>query len=140
MTSITNNQTITNLILNSNPNFNYLYSNYSSTYYEPLLLLSIANVQQSIINIFYGSELDLIDLNRDTNQVYNPMWIRQQNCFSSNNLLRLNDSDLNSFLCSKLNDEQLVQLFTLISEEIDWTVTKQKVIIFLFCLIVKYIV
>ena len=119
MTSITNNQTITNLILNSNPNFNYLYSNYSSTYYEPLLLLSIANVQQSIINIFYGSELDLIDLNRDTNQVYNPMWIRQQNCFSSNNLLRLNDSDLNSFLCSKLNDEQLVQLFTLISEEIN---------------------
>ena len=95
-------------------------------------LFEIFPVQQSIINIFYGSELDLIDLNRDTNQVYNPMWIRQQNCFSSNNLLRLNDSDLNSFLCSKLNDEQLVQLFTLISEEIDWTVTKQKVIIFYF--------
>ena len=49
------------LILSSNPNFNYLYSNYSENYTEPLAKLLLGfGVDQSAINVLYGPDLDVI--------------------------------------------------------------------------------
>jgi hypothetical protein len=125
------NESIAEQILTSNPNFNYLYSNISSEYTEPLTLLTIAKVSQSIINVLYGSELELIDLNKHTNQIDKSKWIREQMCSNENFLLRLSHKDqtkvLNSFLCANLTDEKLVELFTLISQEIEWNTVKRKV-------------
>lgn len=134
LNSIVLNESITEQILNSNPNFNYLYSNVSSEYTEPLTLLTIAKISQPIINILYGSELELIDLNKNANQVYNSEWIREQMCLKENFLLRLSHDDkakeLNSFLCSNLTDENLVDIFTLISQEIEWNTVKRKVFVY----------
>lgn len=47
------------LIVNSNPNFNFLYSNYSKSYSEPLSALRKAGVEQSYINVLYGPDLDV---------------------------------------------------------------------------------
>jgi hypothetical protein len=46
-------------ILSSNPNFNYLYSNYSSKYDEPIVPLTIIGIPQEIINFLYGPDLDV---------------------------------------------------------------------------------
>ncbi len=131
LSTIVLNQSIAEQILTSNPNFNYLYSNISSGYTEPLTLLTIAKVSQSVINVLYGSELELIDLNKHTNQVDNSKWIREQMCSKENFLLRLSHDDqtkaLNSFLCANLTDEKLAELFTLISQEIEWNTVKRKV-------------
>lgn len=123
------NETLVDFILDSSPNFNYLYSSYSSSYYEPILVLTLADVPQSLINILYGSELDLIDSNRFGNQVSNPDWLRQQMCSNKtrNYLLRYTETAFNEHMCSNLSDAQLANLFTLISESIDWTGVKRKV-------------
>ena len=124
----TTNETLINLVLDSNPNFNYLYSSYSPSYYEPLLVLTIADVPQNLINILYGPELDMIDSNRFKNQVSNSSWLREQMCTSNKNFLLRSDG-LNEHFCSNLTDEQMSKLFTTISEDIDWTYVKRKVII-----------
>lgn len=75
----------------------------------------------------YGPELDLIDSNRYKNQVSNPDWLREQMCSTNRNYLLRSDG-LNEYLCSNLTDEQMTKLFSTISEDIDWTYVKRKVI------------
>lgn len=50
-------------ILESNPDFNYLYSNYSQTYQEPISQFFRPAGSQSIINLLYGPDLD-VSLNK----------------------------------------------------------------------------
>lgn len=48
-----------NAILASRPNFNYLYSNSSRTYYEPVTLFVQTSSTQTLINFLYGPDLDV---------------------------------------------------------------------------------
>jgi hypothetical protein len=52
----------TDIFLNSNPNFNYLYSNYTESYKEPATTWTQFGVDPNIINLAYGPDLDVIDL------------------------------------------------------------------------------
>ena len=49
------------LILDSNPNFNFLYSNFSRTYKEPLNEVSknLSSVPPSVLNLLCGDDLDV---------------------------------------------------------------------------------
>ena len=47
------------MIINSNPNFNLLYSNYSQSIKEPLALFNTFGVSQKLIDFLYGSNLDV---------------------------------------------------------------------------------
>lgn len=123
------NETLKQIVFNSNPNFNYLYSNYSASYDDPLDRVNIS-LGGSILNVLYGSDLDLIDYNRPTNDVSSSDWIKKQMCSQPENyLLRdyLSQNALNYLVCSKLSDTQLKNLFILISENIDFSMVKQKV-------------
>lgn len=53
------NATVLAMILNSNPNFNNLYSNYSNPYSEPLAQYSteFARAPKEVVNFFYGPNL-----------------------------------------------------------------------------------
>lgn len=55
------NSTTLAMILNSNPNFNYLYSNYSTPYSEPLIQYSteFERLPKEVVNFLYGSNLDV---------------------------------------------------------------------------------
>jgi hypothetical protein len=59
LTNIGSNATIINMILNSNPNFNLLYSNYSQSVIEPLALFNTFGVSQKLIDFLYGNNLDV---------------------------------------------------------------------------------
>lgn len=48
-----------NAILGSRPNFNYLYSNFSRTYFEPVTLFVQTASTQTLINFLYGPDLDV---------------------------------------------------------------------------------
>ena len=50
---------IINAILEANPNFNYLYSNYSTSYTEPMFQFELFGASKSIINFLYGSNLEV---------------------------------------------------------------------------------
>ena len=118
------NDEILNKILNSNPNYNYLYSNYSSDYTEPL------NVQfletKSFINLLYGPDLDLIELNRQTNRVDDPGWLRSQTCNNQvNYLLKGQNAQLLKNLTCELTDFDLANFYTTISKYIDIGKVKQ---------------
>ena len=52
------NDTVVQYILDSNPNYNNLYSNYSKTFNEPMLSLSLL-ANQEMIDILYGPDLDV---------------------------------------------------------------------------------
>ena len=58
LTNIQSNETIIDSILNLRPNFNYLYSNISETYRDPMSLLSTF-VSPNIINSLYGNNLEV---------------------------------------------------------------------------------
>ena len=58
------NITIVNMLFNSNPNFNNLYSNFSRNYSEPLYdelggMITEENTPQAALNLLYGSDLDV---------------------------------------------------------------------------------
>lgn len=69
-------------------------------------------------------------VNRDRNQVNNASWIRMQICNqnnTNNNLLNgPNAQSVNQALCN-LTDSELVSLFTLLSEQIDFNGIKNTV-------------
>ena len=48
-----------NIILDSNPNFNYLYSNYSNNYSEPLSDYVPNTVPLYALNLLYGANLEV---------------------------------------------------------------------------------
>jgi hypothetical protein len=83
------------------------------------------------MNAFYGPDLDLIELNRPTNNVFDSEWIRLKFCANDSNGIYLlrgpNQEELKDFLCNKLNDSQLANLVLLISEQIDYSLVKEKV-------------
>lgn len=132
-------------ILNSNPNFNYLYSNYTQDYQEPFPLGSNPN----LINFFYGSDLDVnilfsfnlmtqsliivylkrIDLLRDSNRVDNATWLREQMCNGNTNYLlrKANQSQIYNQQICVLDNTQLVSLFVLISTQLNYTRVKYDV-------------
>lgn len=122
------NSTFENLILSSNPNFNYLYSNYSTAYQDPQGFNIIPKV---FLNVLYGSDLESLDVNRNTNLVNDSIWIRNQMCSTNKNYLLRGSIDLINFLCNGLNDQQLTDLFIIISSEIDFTATREKVKLFI---------
>ena len=52
------NSRVENMILQSEPNFNYLYSNYSISYEEPFNRNPLfANVPKQALNLLYGPKL-----------------------------------------------------------------------------------
>jgi len=123
------NTDIINLILKSKPNYNYLYSNYSEDYFEPLSVFQTDDnslLTQSVLDTLYGSSLESINLNRFKNQVSNADWIRNQTCFNNIYLLKGNDKDyLKNYFCSnQLNDTQLAGLFVYLSKRIDFSQVK----------------
>lgn len=61
LTPLPLNATFVDEILSSNPNFNYLYSNYSKIYNEPLEQLIDLGVPRQIISILYGPDLDVFN-------------------------------------------------------------------------------
>ena len=122
-------------ILNSRPNLNYLYSNYSQTYYEPLSMLfgDATSLQHAIVNAFYGPSLDLIDFNRPDNKVFDSQWIKSTMCSATNDVNEIyllqgpDQHELKEYLCNKLTDSQLTALFVYVSEQIDYSLVKEKV-------------
>ena len=118
------NETIANLILTSNPNFNYLYSNFSTTYDDGIFSIQQASTLSANV---YGDDLRNLDSNRNSNQVYNATWLRTQMCSTNVNYLLRGSSYLNEYLCSQLNSSQLVDLFVAISSHIDFTSVRTKV-------------
>ena len=48
-----------NYILNSNPNFNFLYSNYTKAYDEPIKHWLNFGIDNNIINLVYGPDLEV---------------------------------------------------------------------------------
>nr|APD26544.1 ATP-binding cassette transporter subfamily A member 1-like X1 protein [Brachionus koreanus] len=115
------NETIFDKILNSTPNYNYLYSNYSKDSTEPIDFLNFGQLDQvrPLLNFFYGPDLELAELNRDNNRVDNPSWIRSQTCNGSNYLLKgPNALYLKQIIC-RLDDQQISQLFIQISTYLD---------------------
>ena len=50
------------LILNSTPNFNYLYSNFSKNHKDAIYSLTSGKLDQNLLNFFYGSSLEVIFL------------------------------------------------------------------------------
>ncbi len=122
------NSTIINLMLTSNPNFNYLYSNSTKTYTEPLFQFVLFGAPQELINVLYGPDLDLIDTRRSLNRVYDAEWIRSTMCINDPTyLLRGSNANyLRLYLCS-LNDSELAAVFTYISSKMDYTYVKQEV-------------
>nr|UOU03308.1 ATP-binding cassette subfamily A1-like 1 [Brachionus rubens] len=120
------NDTIVNTILNSNPNYNYLYSNYTTSYNEPIPFTGQIAQVKPFLNILYGPDLQLIDLNRQTNQVDDPDWIRSQTCFNNTNyLLKGNESELIKNVLCRLNDGNLTDFFVLVSEYLDISKVKR---------------
>jgi len=119
-------------IYSSNPNFNYLYSNLSANCSEPFYQEydeTLSSVPQSVLDLAYGSNLDRLEFNRNTNQVNNADWIRVQTCSPGTNLLLkgANATEIAEFLCLNLNDTMLSFFFTTISRKIDFTSVKYKV-------------
>jgi hypothetical protein len=51
-------ETLFVMILGSKPNFNFLYSNYSENYTEPVNKWMRLGIDQNLINILYGPDLD----------------------------------------------------------------------------------
>jgi hypothetical protein len=47
------------MIMGSKPNFNYLYSNYSENYTEPVNKWMHFGIDQNLINLLYGPDLDV---------------------------------------------------------------------------------
>ena len=119
------NKTILNLIYSSNPNFIYLYSNYSTPYSISPDIFALL-VPQQFNFIANTSVLALLNANRITNQVYNATWIRNQMCFPNKNYLLNGSVYLNDYLCNNLNDSQLVSLFIDVSSQIDFTYVIQQ--------------
>lgn len=117
------------LVLKSNPNFNYLYSNYSEEYYEPLSIFIGDSLPRSLLNTLYGSNLAFIDSNRYTNQVNNPAWVQKQMCFNNKTVeyfFKGSDQEqLRTYLCNELNSTNLTDLFVLLSEQIDFSLVKK---------------
>jgi hypothetical protein len=120
------NSTILNLIYLSNPNFIYLYSNYSTPFIFSSSSLVIPLLPQQFNFILNSSSLNLLNANRDNNQVYNATWIRDQMCLPNNNYLLKGSIYLNDYLCNQLNDSQLVDLFILVSAQINFTYVIEK--------------
>nr|UOU03309.1 ATP-binding cassette subfamily A1-like 2 [Brachionus rubens] len=120
------------LVLNSNPNFNLLYSSYSGNYTEPSIPSgSYDNFRrvQNLLNLLYGPSLERIDLYRLGNKVDYSVWIRNKQCGNDNELYLLkskNQSELNKILCS-LRDVDLERLFKIISSRLNFTTIKEKV-------------
>lgn len=112
-----------------------MYSNYSTTYQDNTVILQAVGANQIpkvLINYVYGADLDQLDSLRATNLVYDANWIRAKQCSASspNYLLRSSNLvDLNQVLCYNLTDIQLSDLFTIISTEIDFTNTRNEVIL-----------
>jgi hypothetical protein len=52
-------QTFLSLVLDSNPNYNYLYSNYSASYDEPMSGFVRFKIDTNLINFLYGPDLDV---------------------------------------------------------------------------------
>ncbi len=75
----------------------------------------------------YGADLNNLDSNRNSNQVYNATWLRTQMCSPYTNYLLKGSVYLNDYLCNKLNSSQLVNLFVTISSQIDFTAVRAKV-------------
>ncbi len=121
------NSTILNLIYLSNPNFINLYSNYSTPFVFSSSSLAIPlPLPQQFNFILNSSSLNLLNANRDRNQVYNATWIREQMCSPNNNYLLKGSIYLNDYLCNQLNDSQLVDLFILVSAQINFTYVIEK--------------
>nr|QUF59424.1 ATP-binding cassette transporter Abca1-like2 [Brachionus angularis] len=123
------NETVLNLILDSIPNLNYLYSSYSNDYLDPVL--EITNGQYlNMFNLLYGSGLENIDLNRFNNKINDSNWLRSILCNQLDKDLFLlksnNQYELNQALCA-LNNDDLESLFVSISSELDLTLIKQKI-------------
>ena len=55
------NKTTVDLLLNSSPNFNLLYSNLSMPYDEPLSTLNLI-LPIEVLNFLYGADLDVIKI------------------------------------------------------------------------------
>jgi hypothetical protein len=47
------------MILGSTPNFNYLYSNFSANYTEPVNKWMHLGINQNLVNLLYGPDLDV---------------------------------------------------------------------------------
>ncbi len=118
------NKTIEDLILTSSPNFNYLYSNFSIKYQDDQIFSQLPTTLSAIV---YGADLNNLDSNRNSNQVYNATWLRTQMCSPNTNYLLRGSVYLNDYLCNKLNSSQLVNLFVTISSQIDFTAVRAKV-------------
>lgn len=121
------NETVVNKILNSTPNYNYLYSNYSADSTEPIPFLNLIqnNQIEPFMSFLYGPDLDSAEQNRDRNRIDDPEWIRSQTCNGSNYLLKGNNAQyLQEILCN-LNDEQITNLFVQISTYLDLGKTKR---------------
>jgi len=119
-------------IFNSNPNFNYLYSNLSQDCEEPFYNTlggeQVSQVPQSVLDLAYGSDLYQLELNRNTNLVYNANWLRTQTCLPNTNLLlKGTDGQIIADRLCALNDTSLVIFFTTISKGIDFTWVKNQV-------------
>nr|QNH67855.1 ATP-binding cassette transporter subfamily A member 1-like protein X1 [Brachionus rotundiformis] len=115
------NETVVYKILNSTPNYNYLYSNYSKDATEPIPLLNFDQTNQlaPFINFFYGPDLDQAELNRASNRVDDPKWIRSKACNGSDYLLNEESGQyLKETLCA-LSDEEITGLFIQISTYLD---------------------
>ncbi|CAF0791152.1 unnamed protein product [Brachionus calyciflorus] len=122
------NESTVNTILKSNPNYNYLYSNYSADYTEPLSFNDNLPEAKFAINLIYGPDLELIDLNRQTNRVDDPKWIRDQTCNNNTNfLLKGNDAQSLKIIICELKDDDLSKLFILISTFLDISKVKNVV-------------
>lgn len=123
------NEKVVNKILNSTPNYNYLYSNYSADSTEPIPIFDSNQINQiePFVSFLYGPDLDLAERNRDGNRIDDPKWIRLQTCDGSNYLLKGNNAQyLNEIICN-LNDEQITNLFIQISTYLDMSKTKRLV-------------
>ncbi|RNA31837.1 ATP-binding cassette sub-family A member 1, partial [Brachionus plicatilis] len=115
------NETVVNIILNSRPNYNYLYSNYSADSTEPLLIFNFGQSNQirPFLNFFYGPDLELAEQNRATNRVDDPQWIRNQTCNSSNYLLEGDIAEYLEEIVCTLSDQEIKDLFVQISTYLD---------------------
>ncbi|CAF0739890.1 unnamed protein product [Brachionus calyciflorus] len=125
------NETLMVLVLNSIPNFNLLYSSYSSNYTEPMIppeSYEFFRKAQNLLNLLYGSQLERMDINRYRNRIDYSVWLRSKQCGDDPELYLLkssNQNDLNSELCS-LSGKDLETIFKLISKSINFTLVKEK--------------
>nr|QNH67856.1 ATP-binding cassette transporter subfamily A member 1-like protein X2 [Brachionus rotundiformis] len=123
------NSTIFNMLLDSTPNFNMLFSVYSSDYLEPIIPnggYEHFKSAQNLLNLLYGSNVERMNINRAENKVGFSVWIRNKMCQDDQYFFLNANPQLIKIICV-LENTKLEEFSISLSTNINFTRVKEKI-------------